>query len=158
MTIDALIDSTLERIYRDHYDGKPRHREWFKSQPALMKAIARYGHECWNRGWEFDADAIYDQLRIVLNKLARHSLAIEGWFPVYLEAAVDSHVRNRADELSVASKKSAIIIGRAVAGLRVGEVRRQTDVETMNTLYRNLAARKVKRKAVKKPAEQPMLF
>lgn len=170
MSVDSLIDLVLERIYRDHYAGKARQREWPASQQALTKAIARYGYECRGRGWEFEPDAIWAELMRILDTMVKNSLRIETWFPVYLESAIDRHIRLRAEELSAEAKRedrrgmdkagsrtAAKLAGLVVADLRIGEIRQPTTVEVLDKLYRDLSTRRRKRIKAKAPPvqEQP---
>lgn len=165
MSIDALIDLVLQRVFKEHYLGKSRREEWHKSRTALIKSIARYGHECANRGWEFEPEAIWAELMRVLDTMRERSLEIEIWFPKYLECSIDRHIRLRADELSAEAKRedrrgslhadprsAAKLAGVVVADLRIGTVRQPTAVEQLAVIYRDLHRRqKARRRAAKGP-------
>lgn len=155
MTVDALIDTVLARIWKEHYEHKRRSHEWHASQRALTKAIARYGYECHGRGWEFEPERIWGELMRILDTMRERSLQIETWFPIYLESAIDRHIRLRADELSAESKRedrtqrvhadpraAGTLATRVSAGVVVAHVRTPTPVEQLATLYRDLDKRR----------------
>jgi hypothetical protein len=62
---------------------------------------------------------------------------------VYLEAAVDKHVRIRAEEIASEARKIGPKVAKVVAGIRpVPEIRRITQVEVLGMIYRDLRRHK----------------
>jgi len=170
LTIPELIETVLSRIWKEHYENQSRRDQFFRDERALTKAIARYGYECDSRGWDFDPSAIWAELMRVLDTMRGRDAAIRSWFPVYLEASVDRHIRIRADELSAEAKRddrsawlqarprdASQVADRVVARVSVERVRAPTTCEQLATLYRDLASKKRERRARKqagKPADQ----
>lgn len=115
-TVEDLIEVVMARVKVRFYHGRPA-REWARDRNALMKAVMRYGYECDRRGWHFNAEALTVRLLNLLNDIERP--AGEGWFPIYLEQAVDQHVRERAEEIQAAAEKTeaklAAVLGRLPA-------------------------------------------
>lgn len=114
MSVAELIDQVMHRVRVRFYSDRPV-REWVRDRNALLKAVARYGHECTQRGWRFEADELAGRLVALLNRIERPGG--EGWFPKYLEAAVDQHVRERAEEIQAAARRAETITAKALAGL-----------------------------------------
>lgn len=125
-------------VYEGHYSEKPV-RIWWRDRPALIKALCRYGKACDARGWEFDEHHIFKDLLGVLTRLAPPQ---EAWLPVYLEGAVDRHVRKRAEELSAKAKSLLNITGRASNQLVIAK--KVSATETMARLYDHLNKKKPK--------------
>jgi len=146
MTIDELIDSVVGRIHKEHYVGTSRMPCFHRDRVALEKSVARYGHECHQRGWEFEPETIYGEIMRILDSMTERTDAIRIWFPLYLEASVDRHVRLRAEELSAQAKKIASIVGRTVAWVQLADVREPTAVEILATVYANHERRRRQRK------------
>jgi hypothetical protein len=144
MTIPDLIETVLRRIWEEHYAHTGRHRDFFRDEQALTRSIARYGYECHNRGWEFEPEQIWAEIMRVLDTMRRADLEVRTWFPIYLEASIDRHLRLRADELSAEAKRedrsrmlhagprtAGAIADKVRAGLVVAEVREPTPVEQL---------------------------
>jgi len=145
MTVDQLITSLLLRIHRDHYASRPV-RDWMRDEHEITRAIARYGHECHSRGWEYDEAAVYVDLMDVLDSCLRARATIRH-LPVYLAGAVDRHIRLRAEELREAAIRIETHAGRAMRELAAerGE-RLPRTCETLAALYRDLSqARRARR-------------
>lgn len=152
MTVPDLINSLLARLRRERYDG--REREFLRDRRFLQQAIARYGAVCEQRGWDFEAAKIWREINGVLDTMRDRSVRV--WFPCYLEAAIDRHVRLRAEELSAEAKRMAPKVTRVVdrtAGVVVVE---KTDTEVLAAVYRDLAKRPPKSAGVRAKA-QPQL-
>ena len=70
MTVPELIANVLENLrqhfYTDDQTGTVHIHEFKRDERQLIKAIATYGHECNNRGWQFQADFIYRELMHLL--------------------------------------------------------------------------------------------
>jgi hypothetical protein len=101
MTVTQLIANVLDKIRRDFY--RDRAREYKRDERALMKTIARYGYECNQRGWYFEAQFIYQDLLKLLLAIRTAEADIQ-YLPVYLEGAIDRHLRQRAEEFSAQAK------------------------------------------------------
>lgn len=161
MTIPDLIANLLGVLRSQFYADTPR--EFLRDERQLTKAIARYGHECAQRGWDFEPQFIQDDLLTLLNEIKRTGAEI-GYLPIYLEGAVDRHVRQRAEELSAKAKASKLpnAIKRIVNSVGVVEtVREPTPTETLGLLYAQLAKRKKANRAALKPRakeREPMLL
>jgi hypothetical protein len=102
MTVSELIDQVLQSIARDFY-GETRIREFMRDRTPLMKAIARYGYTCTQRGWSFEVPHILKEVMEVLISMRDKQAEIK-WLPKYLEGAIDRHIRQRAEELSAQAK------------------------------------------------------
>ena len=152
MTVAVLIADVLGRIRQSFY--RDRTREFTRDHRSLMKAVARYGYECEKRGWEFEITAIRAELVGLLHSIISKRAEIQ-YLPVYLEGAVDRHIRTRAEELSAAATKIGSVTKLALQTVRVADVREPTPVETLAMLYRDL--RRLQRQSVK-PARQGALL
>lgn len=86
----------FEKWYHD------KERLFYRDKRSIMKAIARYGYVCHERGWTFDEFSLCQQLLRVLQKIDGSNAT---YLPVFLEAAIDSHVRQRAEEIKAQSEK-----------------------------------------------------
>lgn len=145
MTVAALIETVLRSIHRDFYGERPK--DFFRDRMALTKAIARYGFECNNRAWEFSTENIQKALLALLNKIRQSNGDIQ-YLPTYLEAAVDRHIRERADELSQAGKEGRNIIAKTMSGIQPAAIREATPVETLGMLYTDLTQRRRRKKKI----------
>lgn len=159
MTIPELINDVLRRIRTlERYHN--RDREFMRDQRPLQRAIARYGYACHARGWSLDPAAIHADLVALLRQLVEQNGEIK-YFPIYLEYAVDRHVRTRADELSAQAKANRSVprlAATAVAGLPVVRVIEPTAVELLDRLYRDLKSRRPKKiKAAVKAKQEELL-
>jgi hypothetical protein len=162
MTLADLIKTLLHRIGAEHYGlgagGQPRVREFMRDERALTKAIARYGHECVRRGWEFEESDIWADIHQVLDTMrpcviTRKNRAPIAYLPTYLEGAIDRHIRLRAEELSAEAKRLAPKVTRVVERTASTVVVEKTVCETLDILYRDL--RRPRRKATPSPATRP---
>lgn len=139
MTIPELISSVLNNL-RNQFYGPDRVREYKRDERQLIKAIARYGHECNQRGWFFEADFILRDLLQLLLKI-RTSGAEIGYLPVYLEGAVDRHIRSRAEELSAKAKTIAPRVASVVrdaSAKTVTAVVAPSDVEVLANVFKGI--------------------
>ena len=153
MTVSALIDLVLGSIRGQFYAD--REREFFRDRRQLMQAVSRYGHECFRRNWEFAPQDILRDIMELLQQIKRTGAEWE-YFPIYLEGAVDRHIRVRAEELSAQARKIAPRVEKVLSGLKVGaDVRQPTACEVLSTLYSDLKQRRPRRS---KKAKQPDLF
>jgi hypothetical protein len=153
MTVSELIQDMLRRIRSlDRYHG--RDREFKRDERALMKAISRYGYACAERGWHFQPNEILGDLVALLRQIVNQDADIK-YFPIYLEYAVDKHIRTRAEELNArakAAKATPRLIEKTMADKSVVRVIEPTAVELLDKVYRDLNARrktKIARPAVK---------
>lgn len=142
MTLNQLVTGLLRRLFAEHY-GPDKLREFARDRNALLKAIARYGHECASRGWYFEESAIFCDLNRILDTLRRNRADIR-YLPVYLEGTVDRHIRLRAEELSAAARSLAPRLERIRRGLppAVPRVIERKPVEVLDALWRSLGARR----------------
>lgn len=145
MTIPELIEAVLGSIRGQFYGDKPA-REFLRDRPALMKAIARWGYVCAQRGWDFQSSFIARDLCLLLNEIKRQRVEIK-YLPTYLHGAVDKRVRVRAEELQAAARLLAPKVNRSVAGIRPVVVVERSDTEVLATLYRGLSAQQRQRRA-----------
>lgn len=148
MTVDELIDAVVARIHKEHYVGTSRLPFFHRDRVALEKSVARYGYECHQRGWEFEPATIWGEMMRILDSMKERTEAIQIWFPLYLESAVDRHIRLRAEELSAEHKRVANVVKRATAGVQVAAVREPTTVEILAALWTNQARRRRQRQKV----------
>lgn len=139
MTVPEIIANVLDKIRRDFY-GDARIREFMRDQRQLMKAIATYGYECNERGWNFEPDFIYQELMKLLLEI-RTAEADVQYLPVYLAGAIRRHIGQRAEELSAKAKQ----IDHKVASLiaQVGQnsrsaVREPKPVEVLAEMYKGI--------------------
>ena len=155
MKISTLITTITASIRDSWYRGLPR--EYKRDERALMKCIARYGYECERRGWNFNATDIQADLLTLLNQI-KHSGAVIGYLPVYLEGAVDRRIRLRAEQLSASAKSIQASTTRVLSGVQpIKDLREQTDVEVLSALYRDLKSRRKKRPLILPPNERFLL-
>jgi len=155
MSIPELINDVLLHLRNHFYADKPA-RDYKRDERALMKAIARYGHECDRRHWQFDAQFIYKELVALLRSMREKSADI-NYLPVYLEGAVDRHIRTRAEELSAAAKALPNQVRKATSGLHAAVVIEKTAVETLAAVYRDLKQQR-RRKAAPVKSKQEVLL
>ncbi len=135
--VPRLIREVLGMIGRYFYDNPPRQRDFMRDQNHLTQAIARYGYECERRNWQFNATAIQSDLLALLLKIRETGADIK-FFPIYLEGAVDRHIRQRADELSAQAKQISRLSTKALGTLKPGDLREPTTVEILATVYKDL--------------------
>lgn len=147
MTLDALISTLLNRIFREHY-GPARGREYLRDQRALTQAIARYGHVCAERGWHFEEAAIFCDISRILDNV-RTAKADIKYLPAYLEGAIDRHCRLRAEELSEEAKRLRQPLRKVQSNLPspVQVVIHQPVVEVLDGLWRDLKRRQRRTRA-----------
>ncbi len=155
MTIPRLIESVLTQINAHWYHD--RIREFMRDRNALTQAIARYGYACERRGWHLDALAIETDLSALLSKIRQNGSEIK-YLPVYLEGAVDTHIRTRAEELSAQAKTIARHVTKLTSTLKPGDIRQPTDVEVLAVLYKDLKRRKGARTALSARPKQTQLL
>lgn len=143
MTIPELITLVLTSIRNQWYAD--RVRDFKRDENALMKAIARYGYECDRRNWQFEAHEILTDVMQLLQKIKQTGADIK-YMPVYLEGAIDRHIRLRAEELSAKAKAKNTVAHHAAAIAKnvkvTSEPIRLTDTETLGALYKDLKKRK----------------
>lgn len=155
--VTQLIETVLRAIQVQFY-GRDRLREFMRDRPALIKAVARYGFECDHRGWAFEADAIQRDLLELLRSMLDKRAEI-GYMPIYLEGAVDRHIRIRAEELREAALQADGLVKRTMAGVRVEAAAPQMNATTaLATLYRDLRAGRKRKQAPTKVQDQLGLF
>jgi hypothetical protein len=123
----------------------------------LLKAIARYGYACNERGWSFEPEQIFRDLVGLLREIVEQHADVK-YFPVYLEGAVDRHIRMRAEELNARAKQArtvARLASQAVGKTQVVRVVAPTAVETLDALYRQL--KKPRRRKMSSPKQEALL-
>ena len=173
MTPLDMIERCLRVIHEAFYHDKPV-QIFYRDKRALTKAILRYGFVCDQMGWEFDSFTVTRNLIKTLTCIEPREV---DYIPVFLEACIDTSVRQRADELNEQDKlqrlgiskarKSNHFVDRSSQSLDkvVGRIKdsilpdtvvvvEKPDTRIMAEMYRQLAARKPK----KIPAKQMSLF
>lgn len=143
MTVDALIAKLIAHIRSVWYRGNER--GYYRDERALCQAIARYGYECHNRGWDLQPEFICRDMVMLLNQV-KSSFDRSKYLPIYLEAAIDRHIRLRAEELQAEARKIAPKVQKLVASIRSVECRRITDTEILATVYRDLKRQSKRRR------------
>ena len=156
MTIADLIAEVTMAVRNSFYADAPP-RDFKRDERAIMRAIARYGYECDRRGWSFQVEFIHRELIALLRSIREKGAEI-NYLPVYLEGAVDRHIRCRAEELSAAAKAPANITRRAVKDLVAVNVVEKSPVETLALLYGDLKRQVRARRAVRPLSKQPSLL
>ncbi len=151
MTAPDVILSVLRAIRNQWYAD--RVREYKRDEPALLKSIVRWGHECASRGWEFDGDAIRRDIMGILHQIQRANAPIQ-YLPVYLEGAITRSIGQRAEELQAAARSVERNVSKIVAGVKgVEAVRRVGVAEAMAEIYRATARRARGRRSKTKPEQ-----
>jgi hypothetical protein len=145
MTIPQLIDKSLRACEGfERYQGDTGKLRFIRERNPLIKAIMRFGYECHQRGWDFSAEEIIAPIQVVIQcaKDREFEREIKGWLPVYLEGAIDRHIRLKAEEYNAKAKehKSAkYIVAKAMAGIKAVEaIREPTQCEMQAAAYKNL--------------------
>ena len=174
MEIMDCVDRCLKLIYEKWYYDKPVNL-FHRDKKNLTKAILRYGYVCSQMGWAFDSHFVTKQLISTLVKINKEDIS---YIPVFLEACIDTSVRQRSEELNEQDKlqrlgltKSSLpkgkfrdqreksleqVVGKIKDNLLPDSVVvvRQSDTEIMASMYRELS-----KKAPKKaPIKQMNLF
>lgn len=151
MTIPELVAEVLAML-RDQLYGDRTVSEYFRDEKHLKKAIARYGYACAQRGWEFDVPFIRQQLIEVVLVVKRQQ--VSGWLPVYLEQAIDQHVREHAEELNAKAKAIRTISEKNLGKLQVAPAvaPAPTPIELLSMLHQDIKrAQKVRQASKVKP-------
>lgn len=150
MTVAELINDVSRCVRNSFYADKPA-RDYLRDERAIQRAIARYGVECERRGWHFQGDFIFHDLLQLLKAIKLTNADIK-YLPVYLEGAVDRHIRMRADELNAAAKTAKNVDSltrKIVTGVQTVAVVEKSTVETLALLYKDLRKRKPKAQPAK---------
>ena len=100
MIVADLILNVLGAIQGQFYADRPR--EFSRDYQALRRALEWWGHECHQRGWDFDAEFVQKDLLTLLNEIKRLNADIK-YLPKYLEGAIRKRIGVRAEELSAGS-------------------------------------------------------
>ena len=160
MTLPELIDEVLA-VIRSQFYGE-RTREFMRDRTALMRGVARWGHECHQRGWQFDAPFIASELLTLLNEIKRAGAEFR-YLPTYLHGAVGRSVGQRAEELSAQAKHergrvtpAARLVNEVISGVRtVTAVREPSPTEQLARLYADLGRRqRARRDGLKRTKEK----
>jgi hypothetical protein len=154
MTVPELITRVLHMLHGQFYCDLPR-SAFHRDEKYLIAAIGTYGHECRQRGWEFDAQFMYEELCSLVRSFMK-SGAEPRWMPLYLQTAIRRHIGERAEELNARGKASRSVpatVRTIVDGLKVvTAIREPSATDLMSSVYRdvrklwsaNAAARRVK--------------
>jgi len=137
MTIPDLITDILGCLRNQFYAD--RIREFMRDERALTKAIARYGYDCAQRGWDFSVLDIKRDLLDLLNQIKRTGSPIK-YLPTYLEGAVTRHIGQRAEELQAAARKNKTpkAVQTVVSGVKPVVVIQPDNTEILSALYRDI--------------------
>lgn len=158
MTLDQLTTNLLNRIRADFYRGDVG--GFMRDRRNLVKAIARYGTICHQRGWELTPEFIQaDILRVLASFRARRD-EIE-YLPVYLQQAIDLHCRQKAEELREAALKARVpsaITKVLNSAQQVEAIRTVGACEALAAIEKGLKTGRPKKVKTPKPAKEPDLF
>jgi hypothetical protein len=136
LTIPELISLVLDSIRNQFYPDSAR--DFKRDERALTKAIARYGYECHQRGWDFDTRHILQAIMKLLQEIKRSGADIR-YLPTYLDGAIKRHIGQRAEELSAKAKSVQRNIAKIVKSTqRVEAVREPSATEILATVYKDL--------------------
>jgi hypothetical protein len=154
MTVPELITEVLSAIRSQFYADRPR--DYKRDEQALTMAILRYGHECEQRGWEFETDHILRELMELLKDIkTRDSFR---YLPTYLHGAIGRHIGQRAEELSAKAKCIPPKVAKLVGDVRkVEAVREATATQICSAVYLDMARLKKQRRRPMR-AKQEELF
>lgn len=174
MNTMECVDRVLKLIYEKWYHDKDP-GVFFRDKRNLTKAILRYGYVCTSMGWSFDAHFVTKQLIKTLVKINNEDIT---YVPVFLEACIDTAVRQKSEELNEQDKlqklgltKQALpkgkfkdqreqslekVVGKMKESILPDSVVivKQSDTEIMATMYRELSKKAPK----KQPVKQMSLF
>jgi len=145
--IAVLIDTCLTYLRTHFYQDAPK-RSYHRDEQALVKAIARYGHECHRRGWEFEPLEIQKDVIKVIRTMLDRADEIQ-YLPIYLEGAIDRHIRLRAEELSAkakAKKTVPALVAKKLDGVQVAVIEKKTTVETLSDVWKGIRTRQHQRR------------
>lgn len=135
MTVPELLHQVLLSIRNQFYAD--RVRDFKRDERAITKAIARYGYECAQRGWELEPAFILREIMAVLQDVKRRGNF--QYLPVYLHGALSRSVGQRAEELQAQARRLQPKVAKVVAGVRgVEAVREPPAVEVLATVYRDM--------------------
>jgi len=140
MTVPALIDRVLGVCQTfERYRGAPGRVRFFRERNSLVKAISRFGYVCHQRGWNFTADEIVKPILDVVISVRGREEEIKTYLPIYLQAAIDKHVRLKAEEYNAAAKAKKSVpafVKKIVEGTtQVTAVREPTHTEILAHLH-----------------------
>ncbi|HYF35181.1 MAG TPA: hypothetical protein VD994_07845 [Prosthecobacter sp.] len=119
-----MLLQILTNLRKRFYNGKPI-REWKQHEPALRKAICRFGYEAERRGQTLDSAVVEREIGRILSGIE----ASPDYLPAYLESAVSGYYKREAERLKDAASCNANHI---VSNLSV----RTTEV--MSALYQQM--------------------
>jgi hypothetical protein len=137
VTVPELIVEVLaalrNQLYSDRTVG-----EYFRDERALKGAISRYGYVCEQRGWHFDVPFLLREIMGVVMVVKRQQ--ISGYLPVYLQQAIDTHVREHAEELNAQAKAIRTLAEKNARQMRVAPDRppMPSAVELLALLHRDI--------------------
>ena len=151
-TVPDLIESVLKSVYEKFYADRPAifHRD----KTHITQAVARYGHECHSRGWSISLSHIERSIAKILEKTKVEEVK---YLPVYLERAVDQHVRERAEELHDIALNVNSVTGRIKLPRPTNQTRTLSDCEAMSRIYVDLNHKR-KERTRKADATQKEMF
>ena len=161
MTVPETMANVLDKIRRDFYAD--RIREYKRDERQLMRAIATYGHVCNEKGWNFEADFIYQQLMKLLLDIRTAEADIK-WLPRYLEGAIRRAIGQQAEELSAKAKSGpnhANNLVKLLKGKMAAMPERQPSaVEVFSQVFKGIGQinRQRKREKAATPAKQKELL
>ena len=153
--VAELVQTVLGAIRNQWYAD--RTREFKRDERTLMQAIAHWGFECDERGWDFSAAQIQRHLLDLLNQIKRQGGDIT-YQPVYLNGAVKRWIGLHAEELQDEQQSTRKRVAKVVSGVQPVVIKEPTAVETLGLLYRDLRHRKCRKGNARPTAKQPNLF
>lgn len=131
MTVAELITNLLSAIESKFYRSRPH--EFMRDLRDLKGAIGQWGIACDARGWEFEPGFVFKEIMEILLDIQRRDLEVD-WMPVYLRGAIRRRIGQRAEELNAESKRIGTRIAKALAPVKIGEVRAPTTNEVLIAL------------------------
>ena len=137
--VAELVQTVLGAIRYQWYAD--RTREFKRDERALTQAIAHWGFECDERGWDFSPAQIQRHLLDLLNQIKRQGGDIT-YLPEYLNGAVKRWIGQHAEELQSEQQSTRKRVASVVSGVQSVVIKEPTAVETLGLLYRDLRRRK----------------
>ena len=153
--VAELVQTVLGAIRYQWYAD--RTREFKRDERALTQAIAHWGFECDERGWDFSPAQIQRHLLDLLNQIKRQGGDIT-YLPIYLNGAVKRWIGQHAEELQDEQQSTRKRVAQVVSGVQSVVIKEPTAVETLGLLYRDLRRRKKMANGKRQMAKQRTLW
>jgi len=139
ITIFRLLEIALGACETfERYRGDLGKLRFLRERNSLVKAVSRFGYECHRRGWDFSAEEIVNPILEVIRSIRGRESEIKTWLPIYLERAIDRHVRIKSEEYSAAAKAKkspAYLVPKIVGTTQQVVIREPTQMECLAAAY-----------------------